>query len=266
MKPISSFLLAILLCFFAAEASAARIDMLPRKIVIEDRQRSSDLTLMNLGDKPSVVRMELVSYRQEPDGSYKKLEAPLNAAFDPATVVRFSPRQFTLPPGGRQKVRISIQKPANLPEGEYRFHIKATSFDEGDSIRRQPVKGSSMAIKTNLSVAIPVVVRNGALTSGAKLGNVSFVSAGEPGQKRPGLRLDITRTGAAGVLGTLTAYSEVGGEMKEIGKANNLNVFSEVQTRTFVLPLNEVPQGAIRLRYTDDFGNKGLLDELVLQK
>lgn len=268
MKFLSRILFAVILCCISVEAHAARVDILPRKIIIEDRARSGDLTLLNMGQKPIIVRLQILSYRQKPDGAYEILKGPLNPAFNPEEAVRFSPRQFTLPPGGRQKVRLSIQKPANLPDGEYRFHVKASSFDEADfSVRRQPAeKGSSIGIKTNLAVAIPVIVRQGALTTGAKISNVSFVPPSQSVNNMPALKMDITRTGTAGVLGTLIAYAEGGGTPREIGRISNLNVFSEVQTRETLLSLKEVPSGRIRIQYINDFGDKGLLDELVLDQ
>ncbi len=268
MKVLSRILFAALLICFSTEAYASRVDILPRKIVIEDRARSGDLTLLNMGDKTIIVRVEIISYKQKADGAYEHLDGPLNSAFVPEDVIRFSPRQFTLPPGGRQKVRLSVQKPANLPEGEYRFHVKALSFDEGEfSVRRQPAaKGSSVGIKTNVAVAIPVIVRQGKLTTGAKISNVSFVSSTQTGTNKPGLKMDISRTGTAGVMGTLIAYSDAGGTPKEIGRISNLNVFSEVQTRHVAMSLNEVPAGRIRIEYVNDFDDKGILDELVLEK
>ncbi len=268
MKLLSRLLLSFLLCCFSVEAHASRVDILPRKILIEDRARSGDITLLNMGDKPIIVRMELLSYKQNSDGTYETLEGPLNPLFVPESVVRFSPKQFTLPSGGRQKVRLSIQKPANLPAGEYRFHVKASSFDEEEfSVRRPTVgQGSAIGIKTNVAVVIPVVVRHGELTSGAKISNVSFVPPSQTPNNKPALKMDLTRTGTAGVMGTLIAYADAGGTPKEIGRISNLNVFSEVETRAVTLSLNEVPTGRIRIQYINDFGDKGLIDELVLDK
>ena len=268
MKLLSRFLFVVLLCCISAEAYASRVDILPRKILIENRARSGDLTLLNMGDKTIIVRLELLSYRQKPDGTYETLEGPLNPAFVPESVVRFSPRQFTLPSGGRQKVRISIQKPANLPDGEYRFHVKATSFDEAEFSVRRPTadKGSTIGIKTNVAVVIPVIIRQGDLTSSAKISNVSFLPPSQTQNNKPALKMDLTRTGTAGVMGTIIAYADAGGTPKEIGRISNLNVFSEVQTRYVTMSLNEVPAGRIRIQYINDFGDKGLIDELVLEK
>ncbi len=252
------------ICFAPLAAQAGRIDILPRKIVLDDRQRSADITILNLGDKPNFVRITVISYKQNELGAYEVINTPLNPVFNPETAVRISPKQFTLPPGGRQKIRLSVQKPADLPDGEYRFHVRAISFDEEDSsVRRKLEKGSTVAMKMNVAVVIPVVVRKGALIGGAKIGNISFVPASQARQGQPALKFDLVRTGTAGVMGTMTAYQ---GD-KEIGTMSNVNVFSEVSKRIVEMPLTQVPAaGPIRLVYTDEFGDKGVIDEIVTQK
>lgn len=255
----------------SAEAQAARIDILPRKIFIDDRQRSAEITILNLGQQQSHVRLTMISYRQKEDGTYEDLgETPLSPVFSPEKDVRVSPKQFTLPAGGRQKIRIAIQRPADLPDGEYRFHVKAISFDDEDfSVHRQPAKGNSVALKMNVAVVIPVVVRKGALTTAAKIENVSFLSAAQAAQGQPALAFDLVRKGTAGVMGTVRVMQAQAGESapKQIGIVSNLNVFSEVAKRHVQVPLNEVPkEGTISLVYTNDYGDKGIIDEVVLQK
>jgi P pilus assembly chaperone PapD len=263
---------AVALPVFEAEAKS-RVDILPRKIVLDDRARSADITIMNLGESTGTIRLSLLSYRQDEKGIYQILETPLNPAFDPETAVRYSPKQFTLPPGGRQKIRLSIQRPADLPDGEYRFHVKAISYETKEALEGKPVpsRGKTLAVDMNLAVAIPVIVRKGVLTTGAKLENIRLLGPSESEYNKPALQFDIIRTGTAGVLGTAQAFWQPagGGEPVKIGIVSNVNVFSEVPKRTMIMPLtNGVPSGSgsIRLVYTNDFGDKGVLDEVVLQQ
>ncbi len=271
---MKTFFPAIIICLailFAPTAAEARIDILPRKILIDDRARSGDITIMNLGDKTGTIRLSIIAYEQLQDGAYKELDKPLNPAFDPETMVRFSPRQFTLPPEGRQKIRLSIQRPANLPDGEYRFHVKAVSYDteeEATAQKRNPTRGKSLALKMNIAVAIPVIVRKGNLTSTAKIENVTLIGPSQNQYGKPALQYDIVRTGTAGTMGTVEAFLETPGqEPIKIANSSNLNVFSELKRRTVVTPLKGMPPaGNIRLRYTSEFGDKGVIDEVVLQR
>lgn len=273
MNKFFATVLSLFLSFsvFAAHgAQAARIDLLPRKIVLEDRQSGGELTIMNMGNKSNHVRISFLSYRQDEKGVYHELKTPLNPAFDPETVVRISPKQFTLPPNGRQKVRFSIRKPADLPDGEYRFHIKAISFDDEEfSVRRKALEGSNMSVKTNLALVIPVVVRKGELQATAKIKDIGFISAAQSSSGKPALKLTIAREGNKGVMGTLRAVQKQAGaaEPVEIGIVSNLNVFAESDHRDVEMPLEKVPgPGPITLIYTNDFGDKGVLDEVTLER
>jgi hypothetical protein len=271
------FILTLLtLCgiFAFISPAQARVDILPKKIVLDDKMRSTDITLMNLGDKTGTLRLSIISYRQDEDGTYHLLDAPLSPAFDPETIVRFSPRQFTLPPGGRQKIRISVQRPAELPDGEYRFHIKAISFDTqsplGGGSAPPAERGSNFDIDMNVAVAIPVIVRKGDLTSTARIENIGLLGPSENQYGAPALTFDIVRTGTAGTLGTIHAFWEPAGtsDSLKIAGVGNVNVFSEVQKRTMVVPLHETIMGAgkIRIRYTSDQGDKSVIDEVVVER
>lgn len=271
-KILSIALVILMLSPLCASASTDgnRVDILPRKILLEDRGRSADITVLNLGKRTGVIRMSLISYKQDETGKYIPLDKPLNPAFDPEKIVRFSPKQFSLPPSGRQKVRVSVQRPADLPDGEYRFHVKAMSYDTDDvDLRNEPQRGSSLSLKTNISVVIPVVVRKGALVSTAKIENVFLNGNTKNEYGAPTLEMDIVRTGTAGVMGVVRGFWEVPGqEPKQIAVVSNMNVFSESPKRRVVIPINEIPKGSGNLRviYTDEMTNKAVIDEVVLQR
>ena len=270
-KSIFYFIGFFLLLAFLSPAEA-RVDILPKKIVLDDKVRSTDITLMNLGDKTGTIRLSIISYRQDESGTYQLLDAPLNPAFDPEKNVRFSPRQFTLPPGGRQKIRLSVQRPADLPDGEYRFHVKAISYDTANPLGNSSSaeRGSNLAIDMNIAVAIPVIVRKGDLTSTARIENIGLLGPSENQYGSPALTFDIARTGTAGTLGTIHAFWEPAGssESLKIAGVGNVNVFGEIPKRTMVIPLHQTIMGAgkIRIRYTSDQGDKGVIDEVVVER
>ena len=247
--------------------SHARIDILPRKIVMESRDRSAEITVMNLFDEPSMMRVTVIHYRQNEDGTYTRLEKPLSDVFDPDTVARFSPRQFILSPGGRQKIRLSLRKPADLPQGEYRFHVLVTRYDVEDDGGTKSNEGASIQLKMNMGVAIPVVVRQGNLDVSAKMENIRIIPASESSSGKPQLGLTIFRDGSASSIGELQAFwTPKGAKSRKIGEITNMNVFSEIKRRDVVLPLEELPLGAgqLRLIYTNDDG--AVYDEVILDQ
>jgi P pilus assembly chaperone PapD len=261
----------IFVTLFTCFSAHARIDIIPRKVIMDSRDRSAEVTILNMFDVPGTFRVDVLNHRQNPDGTYTVLDAPLDVHFNPSTAVRFSPRQFTLPAAGRQTIRISLRKPSELPEGEYRFHLKVLRFS--DEHTPTVDQGMGIMMKMNVGVSIPVVVRHGDLSGGAKLENVKLVSAGKTESGKPELQMNVTRTGNQSSIGSLEAIWEPSGYSKteQIGYIDNMNVFTDIPSRMAKLPLSYVPKGAgsIRLRYVDNAntGSKGtVLDELLLDR
>ena len=249
--------------FIAAEPVLARIDIVPQKIIIGSRERSGELTVLNLHNKISTFRVEIITYKQSEDGTYNELQAPLDARFDPGKIVRFSPRQFSIAPGGRQKIRLSLRKPAGLPEGEYRFHIKALRFaDEADP-------ENTISVMMNTGVTIPVVVRHGNLSSNAEIESATIIDNTRTKTGKPELHARIKREGNASTIGKLEVFWKPQGRTeKKIGRITNMNIFTDINHRDIKLPLYEMPlgPGTVKIVYTDEIDKGKLIDEFTLQR
>ena len=270
MKKI--FFVCVIFSLLFSAQSYARVDIIPRKIVMDSRDRSAEITILNLFDKEGTFRIDVVYNRQNEDGTYTVIETPLSDDFDAGKIVRFSPRQFTLPSQGRQKIRLSLRKPADLPAGEYRFHVKALRFAELDGGTAPKQSGMGISMKMNVGVSIPVVVRHGDTQQAeAKITKPRLVSLGESG--RPELQMTIERTGQQSSIGSLGATWEPDGydQVDRIGYIENMNIFPEISYRDVAVPLKYIPKGkgAIRLRYIDNATKSTtgtVLDELILDK
>lgn len=85
------------LTMIGAAQAGAKVDLDPKRIVLEGRARSAEVTLFNGGDKPGTYRILLKDVRMREDGSFEEVEAKdaLNPARD---LIRFAPRQVTIPP------------------------------------------------------------------------------------------------------------------------------------------------------------------------
>jgi len=260
------YIFVFLICCIAPSISWAMIDITPQKIVMETRDRSGEFTILNLYKKTGTFRIELLNYEQNENGIYKKLDTPLNPDFNPKRIVRFSPRQFTLPPGGRQKIRLSLRKPSDLPEGEYRFHVKAYRFSQEEEQSTNQSSGS-INISTNMGVVIPVVVRHGKTFSDAKIHNASFVDAQQGKAHKKELHLDILREGSASTVGKLEViWKRENNKKEKIGEISNANVFTDVEKRNFKIPLLKTPNdnGVVFVRYFDAIKEEKIFDEVVL--
>ena len=242
----------------------ARIDMVPRIVVIENRERAGEAVILNLSNETREFDISLINYRQLEDGNYETLETPLDPNFNPDEIVRMSPRTFTLGPNGKQIVRMSLRKPADLPDGEYRYHFLALS--KATDAEKEPSSENVQVVLTmNVGIAIPVVVRHGDLSVTSKLTDFELVAPSNTKSKQPELQFVATREGGASALGQITIdWSNNGGPYEEIGMITNFNLFTEINQREGAVPLKQLPtNGNLRIRYTDTETGR-LYDEISI--
>jgi len=270
-KILPAFFLLALLCFVPAPVQA-RIDIVPQKIVISPRERSTEITILNMFDRPGTFRVEAINYRQDEDGRYTDSEGSVTPPFDVTQHVRYSPRQFTLPPGGRQKIRLSLRKPADLPDGEYRFHVKTVRFGEPpapdenapdtDEEPEQRVK-----LTMNMGVTIPVIIRHGQTDASASLSDIKLIEGSRSESGYPELHTTIERSGNRSAMCIVKVlWAPQGEEEREIGFLRNVNVFTEVNERHLEIKLKESPygDGTLRIELQDE-ETLELFDEAILR-
>lgn len=261
---MQKLLLAILLSFFMIPFAQARVDLVPRIIVMEERDRAAEITVLNLSSEVRDVEVDIIDYRQlTPEGNYEPLSSPLNPAFNHQDIVRFSPRTFTLGPNGKQKVRISLRKPADLADGEYRFHARALSYPHDP---KSPEGEGRMRIQVgmNVGIAIPVIVRNGELSAESKLSEFELLTPSQANSTKPALKFKAARDGNASTLGQITVgWAKDGNNYEQIGIITNFNVFTEINERIGKVPLDVFPtSGTLRVSYTDAVTGK-VYDEII---
>ncbi len=255
----------MLLLIFVLPAQA-RIDIVPQKILIDSRERNGELTVLNLMNVPGTFRLAIENFKQDEKGVYEDIKKPLHSNFDPKKIVRFSPRQFTIEPGGRQKIRLSLRKPADLPEGEYRFHIKAIRVIQDED--RWNTNPSAVNITANIGVTIPVIVRHGNISAKASISNPKLVQASQTKTAKPEIHLNIERVGNSSTLGMLEVlWQPTGEKARRIGRITNMNVFTDIDKRFVQMPLYEMPsgRGVLSIRYVDTINKGRVFDEVTMQ-
>ncbi len=162
MQRKACFFLLLFLLFSSVTALAAQrpVEMIPGRIIIEGRERSAVLRLLNRNPEAITYRIETIVMRQNVSGGVERVTEPTPEEQKILQMVRFSPRQVSIPANNVQTVRIMARKPANLPAGEYRAHIRATPIPGPEK-----ASGSStdVVVKIDLiiSLSIPIIIRHG---------------------------------------------------------------------------------------------------------
>lgn len=205
----------------------------PTYVLLDSHTRSKALLLSNRGVVPETYRITIVNRRQMPDGKLVETDQPAQGEGFAGPLVRYSPHEIVLPPNRPQMVRLLLQMPGDLPDGEYRSHIlfqEIPTEKPNDDVGTPIGNGLSVTIRAVFGVTIPLVVRKGNLTAQASLSDLELVRLGDEQQ---GLKLRLNRTGSRSLRGDLLAFAD--GD--SIGKIINVTVFLSTPYREVTIPL-----------------------------
>lgn len=223
----------------------------PTYVVLDSRTRSQALLLSNRGITPETYRITIVNRLQKADGQLVDAEQPATGEGFASTIVRYAPREVLLAPNKPQTVRLLVQMPASLPDGEYRSHIlfqQIPTERPTEDVAQPVAPGISVTIRAIFGVTIPLIVRKGTLAATASLSDLHVVHLGD---EQPGLALHLNRSGTRSLHGDLLA--QVDGALA--GQLKHVNVFLSTPYRELVIPLawkGELKGHHISVQFAED--------------
>lgn len=254
------FLKALLSCaviavtlWIAVPAQASMLIM-PVRIYFVDGERMKTLTVLNKGSEQAVFRIEMQHKKQLPEGGYLNLTEPLVSGYDPSKWLVYSPRQVSLEGQAKQSIRLSLRRPAELPDGEYRVHMALDRIARGSIEGRNAAEQDKIVPQMflNIGFAIPVIVRKGRNDTIATINSYKLLPPDvKSNDKRNRMEVDISRQGKYSSVGELTVYwTPAGGDEVLIGQQKAMIIYPELAGRATTVMLNQAPQGGkIRISY-----------------
>lgn len=261
-----------LLCagvIWLAAPAWANMLIMPTRVYFVDGERMKTLTVLNEGAEQAVFRIQMQYKRQLPEGGYESLSAPLNPGYDPASWLVYSPRQVTLEGQAKQSIRLSLRRPAELPDGEYRVHLALDRTARERIERRQGEPGKmSPQMFLNVGFAVPVIIRKGANDTTVQIKGYNLLPADiQAGDKRPRLMVDLVRSGKFSSVGEVAAYWTPAGATEEVlvGQQKGVVIYPEVDARSIRVFLDQqIHGGKLRVIYTGSEVDRGkTFDERV---
>ena len=127
---------ALLVTGYSASLQAAgSLLVTPTRIVFEQRDRSAQVTLVNQSDQTSNFRISFIRQNMTEDGEFLPVPEGQDGMFSDS-MIRYSPRQVSLPPGQSQVIRLALRRPADLADGEYRSHMLFQALPDPERVRR----------------------------------------------------------------------------------------------------------------------------------
>lgn len=261
MKTLSMILI-FWVCTSLFSHAVADLLVSPTRVSFEERDRTEQVTLINSGTVKRTYRLE---WKEQTADEFGKYSIVTDTSFRSASsFIRFSPRQVTLNPGERQVIKLMKRKTGDIPNGEYRSHLKFVILPQQSDLENQDeANGVSMKLHLFLSYSIPVIIKKGEARVNPVIDKLS-VSKGT--NDRLELKVAMSKTTDYGAVGNVVAYfKDASNNLTKLALLNSVNFFHEQNTRTVnLVPINDLPQqaGSILIRYTgiQEFSGKTLAE------
>lgn len=169
-KSISIIFISLIL-FLSVQTKCmalATLVITPTRVTFDDRTRSAQVTLLNSGTEAGTYRVSFVRRHMKEDGSLIEVKEDEKGNFSDE-MIRYSPRQVTLPPGQSQVVRLMLRRPRDLTNGEYRSHMLFQALPKPKNSIEQLESDNAdnivIEITPLIGITIPVIVRHGELNA-----------------------------------------------------------------------------------------------------
>jgi P pilus assembly chaperone PapD len=188
----------------AATGTAHAVTVSPTALYIDGRTRTATLTLHNPGSLPAEVTIDF-AYGFPQSDAEGNVSVPLTrepAPGEPSAMewMRAFPRRLVLQPGQRQVVRVLVEPPADLADGEYWARVLVSSRGG-----QPPIEDTQGDVRLQLNVQTTLVMaanfRKGAVNTGVEVARAAATRTAS----EVALEVDLRRTGNAAFLGRLRA-------------------------------------------------------------
>lgn len=239
-------LLGALALLLGLAAPAAAVTVSPMALMIDARTRTGTLTLYNPGTLPEEITISFGFGYPKADSAGNVGVQILDSvpAGEPSAVewMRAFPRRLVLQPGQRQVVRVMVQPPADLADGEYWSRILVSSRGG-----LPPIEQTQGEMRLQLSVETVLVLaanyRKGDVSTGVEIRSATAARRGDAVEGR----VEFARTGNAAYLGTLRAEVLDARGQVVASTSEDLAVYRTLPRRVEV-PLPAGVTGPLRLR------------------
>ncbi|MDZ4261238.1 MAG: hypothetical protein U1B30_02775 [Pseudomonadota bacterium] len=230
----------------ATTFAAGQLMVAPTRIVLDERDRSATINLINTDDETTTYRIDFLNKRMTDNGDFQDIKTPLPDEHFSDGMIHFSPREVVLPPGKSQTIRLMLRKPADLEVGEYHshMHVKALPAESAKSIE-------TLTSDNNLTIQLTPVI-----------GFEPNLTPDEPAI----MSMTMHRQDNRSVYGDITVYFKPDkGDELVVDKARGVAVYSSNPLRHLRLALQppaglQLKNGTLRVSF-EEAGSGGVAVE-----
>lgn len=239
-----------LLGWAAGLPAAAQVVVAPKLVNVSDQERFASVFVENRTNRPQEVSLEFKFGYPVTDslGSVSMKYGDRQAAdsLDIGKHITPYPRKFLLPPGQRQRVRLALRPPDDLPDGMYwsRLAFTASQFEQDAPPPNQAAVETK--IRYRFRQVISVFYRHGSLETGVRFRKM------RSSRDRDNIYITsrVERIGNAPYLGTasLEVVNDSTGTVVT-AQENKAAVYFDM-THRFAVPRPDLTDGTYRAKVT----------------
>jgi hypothetical protein len=233
------FIVFLLLAVSAAiptiSVAAPELTLFPTRIVLENNTRYAVITINNTGDAAGRYRADIQDAVMEKNGGIRLLDSNETAPYSAKDMIRISPRILTLSPQEHKPVRLLVRAPKDLPDGEYRSHLKVTLVEDVDSANKPK---SGISVKARMAMAVPIIIRIGKDLH-FKVNVTDAIIQNDAGGGKEAL-LRFTHEGNKSVIGNIRlTHVSTGGKTTMLKYYPGMAIYRGTAERSIKVPLDK---------------------------
>ncbi len=255
-KLLSSFF-AVFICFSTLSIAKAEITMSPLRGVIHKNNPTLTFIVSNPTQRLLDTRVSLIDLKAGETG-YQSPTPSEREAISAAPWLIISPVAFSLEPGERRKITVTLRAGRPLPRLEKRSHLYVESGPARTNIHRINLEGQSgLGLDASFAISVPILLRdNGVLTTTP---DVHFESTeltrNQSGELilKTALKGNLIKHSLTGeILITHDSKKNNPGEHpKTISRLDNVALYTDNHNRKIEIPLgrDDLPPGLLSITY-----------------
>lgn len=230
---------------FLLVGEAVSVVVAPTAVYIDHRTRSATVSLFNPSSRSEEISIQAAFGYPATDGEGElrlHLEETSRDPRSAADWIRAYPERLVLAPGERQVVRLLVEPPADLADGEYWSRLIVTSRGRQLPVDRGERDDIRVGMDLELRTVISANYRKGPLATGVRVEDLEATAH----DGRLHLRTHLAREGNAAYVGTMRfAVESTGGET--VRNWQQQVAVYRAYDRRFTRSLGELPPGEYRL-------------------
>jgi hypothetical protein len=229
----------------------------PTRVLLDDKTKSGDITLVNRGSQTMRYRLSFVDMEMGEDGALHRVSSIDNSA---APILRLSPREIVLEPGVSQRIKVAAYFPIGSGDKELRSHLCfepiATPRSGGS---RQVETGLRVSLDVRSVVTIPVIAHHGRLFATTAISEAALSSDNDGSA----VRFRLARTGSRTIRGDVNVafVPSNGGAKTPLGYIAGLPVYFPNPSRIVTVRLNRdirsLGKGEIEISFAEAERSRG---------